>query len=855
LIILVVLAAGAFSANLLGARGPSLQENVIKTSLAKAKVLCDKGRFQEALILLEQAVKTAVFKPEQDELRVALADTHISWAASLRRNYENVAAIEQYKAAFDIDKEIRRKSAASDLNDIGMAYTFLGENRKALESYEEALPIRRAIVDRAGEAETLNNIGRIYSFLGEKRKALDYYDQALPIRRAVHDRAGEATTLTDIGSVYSFLGEKRKALDYYDQALPIRRAVHDRAGEAATLRNIGLMYSEHGENQKALEYYEQALPICHAIRDRRGEARTLNDIGKAYYDLGEKRKALEYYEQALPIRRVAGDRPGEALTLTSMMTGLRALSEPDMAVFFGKQAVNLYQQLRDKIKDLDKELQRTYAKTVEYTYRNLADLLISRSRLPEAEQVLNLLKQEEYFNFVRRDANESSLDARATLTPAEAEWESRYEAIADKIAEAGLRHGNLSLKKTRTAAEEAELKRLDSDLDVASGAFHEFLDKLAKEFSATAPGRVVQIRDAEGLMEDLRELGKGSVAIYTLVGEEKTRIILITPDIQIARESQITRTDLALKVEKFRQALTDREDPRELGQELYRILIEPIAEDLKQASARILMWSLDGDLRYLPIAALYDGKGYFLERYCNVVFTPASNARLKDVPTAHWRGLGLGVSEGREGFKPLTCVPAELHGIFGEEHFSGGVIKGNVLLDKDFTVDAMKAALGKGIPLVHIASHFQLIPGNELDSFLLLGKGPNLTLAQVRDSRNLFGGVELLTLSACETAMGGEGEGTEVEGFAVTAQRQGAKAVIASLWSIADASTSLLMREFYRVREATPGMPKAEALRQAQLALLQGRIKPVVDKTASNPIDSYAHPYYWAPFILIGNWR
>jgi CHAT domain-containing protein/Tfp pilus assembly protein PilF len=1100
LTILLVLAMGALSMSPLDAKVRSAQGNAIKTCIAKAKALSDEGRFQEALTLLEQAVKTAVSKPERDELRIAMADTHISWAASLGKNYENAAAIEEYKAALDIDKEIRPTSAASVLNNIGMVYSDLGEKKKALEFYEQALPIWRAfvdrtgeattisnigvmysdlgekkkaldyyeqalpiwraIVDRRGEAVTLNNLGQAYSDLGEKKKALDYYEQALPVLRAVGDRADEATTLANIGTVYSDLGEKRKALEYFEQALPIRRAVGDRTGEATTLSNIGgvysdlgekrkaleyceqalpilravgdrageamtlsniggvysdlgenkkaqesyeqalslrravgdrrgeatmlsnigvvysdlgenrkalesyeqalpvlravgdrrgeattlsnigVVYSDLGENRKALEYFEQALPVLRAVGDRaveattltnigavyselgdkrkalesygqalplrravgdrRGEATTLSNIGMAYSDIGEKRKALEYYEQALlisravgdrtqeamtlnnigavyyalgeirkaleydeqalPISRAAGNRSGEALKLSNMMQALKALSEPGLAIFYGKQAVNLYQRLRADIQGLDKELQKTYAKTVEGTYRGLADLLISRSRLPEAQQVLNLLKQEEYFDFVRRDAGEaSSLNARATLTAAEADSENRYAAVVDKVAELGLRHGNLAIKQSRTAEEEAELKRLDSDLEAAGHAFQAFLDNLAEEFKAVSPGRdpVAQIREAQGLAEDLGELGSGTVAIYTLVGEEKTRIVLITPDIQIGREFPITRGNLALKVWAFREALQDPEkDPRPLGQELYGILVEPIAKDLVQAGARTLMWSLDGVLRYLPIAALYDGQGYFLERYRNVVFTPASNARLKDLPAAHWQGLGLGVSKEHEGFKPLPAVPAELHGIFQEgPKYPGGIVLGNALLDEDFTAESMRAALRKRIPLVHIASHFQFAPGNERDSFLLLGDGSHFSLDKVRASSNLFGGVELLTLSACETAMGGEGEGTEVEGFAVLAQRQGAKAVIASLWSIADASTSLLMREFYRVREATPGMSKAEALRQAQLALLEGRIKPVIIKGASNPVESYAHPYYWAPFILIGNWR
>ncbi|MDQ3667024.1 MAG: CHAT domain-containing protein, partial [Acidobacteriota bacterium] len=150
-----------------------------------------------------------------------------------------------------------------------------------------------------------------------------------------------------------------------------------------------------------------------------------------------------------------------------------------------------------------------------------------------------------------------------------------------------------------------------------------------------------------------------------------------------------------------------------------------------------------------------------------------------------------------------------------------------------------------------------------------------LSLAQIKSLPNVFGGVELLTLSACNTATGGGANGKEVEGFGVLAQRQGAKAVVASLWPVADRSTKLLMQEFYRIREAKKGAPKVEALRQAQLKLLSGEVtagplvqqsRQVVHERAKpganaqptfkvDPKAPFAHPYYWAPFILIGNWR
>jgi CHAT domain-containing protein len=282
------------------------------------------------------------------------------------------------------------------------------------------------------------------------------------------------------------------------------------------------------------------------------------------------------------------------------------------------------------------------------------------------------------------------------------------------------------------------------------------------------------------------------------------------------------------------------------------------------------------------VAALHDGEAYLVERYRHVMFTPASQARLKDAPQTTWKGLGLGVSQAHGEFGALPGVVEELQGIIrGEgQAASTGVLPGAIKLDAAFTAQAMRAALRQHYQVVHIASHFHFRPGNETASFLLLGDGSHLPLCELKTWPNIFAGVDLLTLSACETAMGNAaGDGKEVEGFGVLAQRQGAKAVIATLWPVADASTTALMQELSQRHATQPGLPKIEALRQAQLTLLQGQqpggdvvaqgkrslIDPVVEHRDSstsalprfpwNPRAPYAHPFYWAPFILIGNWK
>jgi CHAT domain-containing protein/Tfp pilus assembly protein PilF len=804
---------------------------------------------------------------------------------------ENQKALDYYNQALLLSRAVGNRSGeASTLSNIGGIYYSQGEYEKALDYYNQALPIKRVIGDRNDEASALNNIGLTYSELGEKRKSLEYYNQALSIHRAVGDRSGEATTLINIGQNFHSLGEYQRALEYYNQALPIKRDVGDRSGEAATLKSIGSVYRALGEKQKALDFYNQALPIAKTVGDRLGESSILNAIGLIYLLQSDDRKALEYLGKALPIQRAISDRSGEAATLNNLMWfWLR--SNSSLAIFYGKESVNIYQQLRGNIKGLDQELQTTFLHSVEHTYRTLADLLIAGGRLPEAQQILGLLKKEEYFEFVRRDGSEASaLKGNAELTPEEASVEKRYREIAGRVTALGAEYGQLRDKKTRAPEEEQRLTKLESDLTVANQVFQKFLDEIGQAFAGSAAGseKAFQLRESQGLMETLRELGFGAVALYTVVGDDKYRVILVTPEVQKAYEYPIKAADLNRKVLEFREAVQNPQvDPRPLAQGLYNILIGPeLANDLAQAKAQTLMWSLDGVLRYLPMAALHDGNEYLVERYRNVVFTPASQSRLKDPVGLNWKALGLGVSKAQPGFNPLPGVPEELRGIIRDEGAptnttitagpGEGVLPGRVMLDEAFTSSAMQTALRQHFPLVHIASHFQFKPGNETDSFLLLGDGSHLTLAQIKSLPNVFSGVDLLTLSACDTATGSGANGREVEGFGVLAQRQGAKAVLATLWPVADESTQTLMREFYRFHETNPQGTKAEALRQAQLASLKGskssdagaattqrssvRLSTGPSSTGSVPFKAdpnakFSHPYYWAPFILIGNWR
>jgi CHAT domain-containing protein/tetratricopeptide (TPR) repeat protein len=861
------------------------------------------GQYEKAIGYYEQAL--SIRREAKDGQGEGLTLSGLGDAYYNLSQYEK--AISYYRQALAISRDGKaRRNEGSALLGLGNAHDLLGQYDKARDYYEQALAIVREVKDRLMEGRALRNLGIVYKHLSQYENAITYYEQALAVTGELKDRRGEGGSLTNLGNAYRLLGQYEKAIGYNEQALAIARDIKDRPMEGGNLIDVGLSYSALSQYEKAIGYYEQALAVHREIKDRDDEGETLAILGEAYYSLNQYERAIgfseqalvifreikartsegevlntlgetcyklsqyekatTFYDQALAISREVKDRGGEASELSGLMDAWQAAGRPRLAIFYGKQAVNIVQSIRSDIRGLGQDLQQSFLKGNEKPYHTLAELLIAQGRLAEAEQVLALLKEEEYFQYIRRDAGEaSSLNRRADLTPDETGYEQRYREIGDRLMTIGAERGELLAKKTLTSEQSQRLGKLEQDLAVGNQAFEHFLGELTQHFSAKPElnAKVVeQLREDEGFMEDLRELPAGTVAIYTLAGEDKFHAILRTPDAQKAYEYPIKAADLNRKVFEFREAVGDpRIEPRPQAQELYQILIAPMAEDLRQAKAQTLMWSLDGALRYVPIAALYDGQQYLIEQYRVSVMTLASNARLKDRPDSAWSAAGFGVTKKHEDSEALPEVAAELAGV--EE-----ILHGEIKLDDQFTEASMRAALLKRFPVVHIASHFRFQPGDQSKSFLLLGDGGHLSLAELKTLPNLFSGVQLLTLSACNT---GVGDGSEVEGFGTLAQRQGAKAVVASLWPVVDESTSLLMREFYRIRQSSPGMTKLEALRESQLRLLRGEVqitpgverdRGVVSKTlhagaASFPLSPnapYAHPFYWAPFFLMGNW-
>lgn len=760
----------------------------------------------------------------------------------------------------------------------------------------------------------------------------------------------DATFLNLDKKAFEFLkaGDYQKFIEYANQALALAPFP-----QPILITEFARQCSTYGDKETGVKCLDEMLLKIRAEKNRGLEASILNDFGNLYKKLGDSQKAFDFYHQSLLLHRALGEKENEVNRLKQIVSLLALDGKAQLAIIYGKQAINIIQQFRSGIKELDKETQKAYLKYNEPIYRKLADILISEGRFPEAQAVLDLLKEEEFKQIVRRSG-----EPLFTLPYSRAE-EAAIKVV-ERLASLGRELSDLKAKPRESITAE-ETKRISEIESVEIPAANKALRQAIEALSTVAPDvkNALDLRMKDNIQNILPALGKGVVALYTVVGkttadedsgvkakndaqaktvnrtalnksDNKTDnneignqkinvgwILLVTPEFRKAYP--IDTNDLEQTVFKFREVLrSPLYDPQPVAQELYKKLFLQTSEKQKTTLAadletylgkekdKTLMWSLDGVLRYVPMAALHDGKDYLVEKYRNVVFNTASLGSLKDLPKPNWEVVGLGVStkasvkayDGRiVNFWALQGSESELNAIIKEKNRAAdvdGLFPGTLKINNDFTKEALFEGARTGMPVMHISTHFWFNPAQEDTSFLLLGNGGRLQITEFQDYPQLFSNVDFLSLSACDTATGGnadnasvtvkadteqkarESNGKEIEGLAYVAQTLGAKSVMASLWQVSDTGTKELMLKFYQIRKEQPELPKGEALRQAQLSLLHGINKAqavegvakgidlgVEEKNAVEGLKPFkkdgkmplSHPYYWSSFILIGNWR
>ncbi len=884
--------------------------------IGEAQIRLDKD--EEAAANLDRAM--ALWKTLSASHNQALTLGYISTLYVKRSKHEE--SLIPLKQIASLLREIKdRKGEEETLRMIKFVYYFLGDRERA-EVYDFAAFLRPDWADPA-MADMIRQYAGLHEGMGSLRTGLYALELALEYARSANDNVEVAPILGSLGDLYLELGKTDDAFAKIQASLQIYKENGNQERIASSLARLCDISLKQNKQEEALAYANQALAVIGEADDdqvpaskssQRDTANILSSVANAYTASGQPRKALKYLHAALWSSKRHGVNGLEAKILEGLMQVWQSLGYKRLATFYGKQAITIHENSRFFAKEFDqsvarvtpdRNLQKLYIKRNERTYKQLAGLLIEDGRLAEAQEVLSALKDQQNFDPSppAHDPQITSIEqltrrnvVALSSTPHEADSATRYDRATKKIVEIPgfMVHGETLTKEN-----------LDK-LDIAIDEFAAEIKLIEAAYAQPAsdndkPPQTTRLRELQSVLRTLdTEMRSKTAAVYTIVADESYYALAITADDITSASQAIGRAQLnqsALQLWGLLQ--TDTYDPTRQSNQLYSIIFKPLEAKLPK-DVKTILWSLDESLRYVPMAALFDGRQYLVERYNHVLFTRADREQLTRALKSPWTGTGFGSSGAqtvqlllnRFSFDSLPGVSEELDGIFKQHHTEPGVISGELWLNSKFNQANFLAALKRHRPVVHIASHFNFHPGDEGLSFLLLGDGTAMTLNEMKKETTLFQGVELLTLSACNTAAQlPDATGREIDGFAELAQRLGADAIMASLWPVTDISTSLLMQDFYAKQQGEK-LSKVEALRNAQLVLLRStpqspplaaskprrvRKTPIAitanlettvrgagviyieQKNAPPYVPEakrpYAHPHYWAPFVLYGNPR
>ena len=813
------------------------------------------GKFSRGIEFLQQAL---VVRQSNNDLKNT-GGVLLNIGYAYRRLGQFEKALDFYQQAQTVvNKSGDRKVETSIINNIAGINRSMGKYSQALTQYKASLELSQKLNLSRQAAITLSNIGAVYNELGQSDNALEYFEQALSQIQKLGDRQSESVFLSNIGLIYDNKGKREQALDYYTKALHIHQELKDFPAQGITLNNIGEVYRVLGQNDKAIASYQQSLEILREIGDLSASAVTLSNLGRVYASTKRYFEALNNYQQAAAIHQQLGERRGESIVLSNLGDFFADKQQPELAILFYKRSVNLRESLRQEVRLLSIGEQKTYTSKVEGTYRDLANLLLKQNRILEAQQVLDLLKVQELDDYLKNVRGNSETAKGIELLESEQRFFVDYSAIQNRYIQAG--KDSLDIYKftplNRSLEQKQRLRELISLQESASRQLSNYVESPAvssilKQIgqSGDRVSNLANLQQFTVLQKNLQKFSQKTAIFYPLVLEDRLELIVVT-----ANGNPIRRT-VSVKKEQLNKAIvdfrTDVRDPESLdilnsSQKLYSWLIQPIADDLQKAGIQTIIYAPDGQLRYLPIAALHDGKQWLVERYAINTITAASLTNLGDRSTkSPPRVLAGAFTTGKYVFDvngknfSFTGLP------FAGKEVDSLVAKlpnSIKFIDRAFSVNSTLAKF-KQYNIIHLATHAAFVTGKPEDSFIMFGDGSRASLRDV--STWSLKNVDLVILSACETGLGGKlGNGTEIMGFGYQMEYAGAKAAIASLWQVSDGGTQTLMEAFYNVLQ-DPKLTKAEVLAKAQ--------RSMINQKSTDNSPSFNHPYFWSPFIIIGN--
>ena len=800
-------------------------------------------------------------------------------------------ALDHYQRALALSKESSNQSSeAAALNNIGLVYNQIGEGQTALEYYAKALALNKALGVEDRAASVLHNIGVAYIALAEPEKALDYLQQALTLRRATQDRTGESEVLSIIGLAYSKSENWEKALDYYNQALTIHRTLGNKRLQAVTLDYIGNVYRNTDQAAKALEFHQQALPLQLATEDRQREAVLRRDIGDDYRVLGDSAKALDSFNQALTLSRTIEDRNSAAMSLEGLARVELSRGDLVQARKNVEEALSLIETVRAR--SGGQQSRASYLASREKTYELYIDLLMKlHAKDPGAGHDADALRASERgrARSLLELLNEAKVDIRQGVSTELVEKERELSQVLNAKAERQLQLTALKGNPEEIATLRREISALEDEYQQVQVAIR----KNSPQYAALTQPQPL------GLKEIQQQLDPNTLLLEYSLGDERSFLWAITSESlksfelpkraeienlarQVYESLTVRGEGRALETPAEKQARIANADAqfKKAVADLSRMILTPARAEF--GSKRLVVVA-DGGLQYVPFAALSLATGPMYRPLVlghEIISLPSASALAIQRQNLSQRPLapkGVAViadpvfSLNDTRVKPGAQESQAQAGTRIIEHLPGSGGKGQLSISRlRFTrqeADRILAVAPGGSNLkaldfhanrslatsdelskyryVHFATHGYLDTARAGLSAIVLsmfdeqGK-PQDGFLRTHDIYNLKLPAELVVLSACETGLGKDVKGEGIEGLTRGFMYAGARRVVVSLWNVNDKATAELMQHLYTGMLRSSKTPAA-ALRAAQIEMLR--------------LPQWRSPYFWAAFVMQGEWN
>ncbi|MBC2701607.1 MAG: tetratricopeptide repeat protein [ANME-2 cluster archaeon] len=714
-------------------------------------------------------------------------------------------AIEYHEKSLEIAKDIKdRVGESSCYLNLGNVSHSLGDFEKAIEYYEKSLNIKKDIGDMAGKSICYNCLCGAYQSLGDFEKATDHIEKSLEIAKDIEAKAGESNCYINLGNIYLNSGDFEKAIEYYKKSLNIKKDIGGRAGESNCYTNLGIIYQRLGDFEKAIEYHEKSLETAKDTRDRAEESNCYGNLGTVYLNLDDFEKAIEYVEKSLEIAKDIGYVDSERIAYFNLGLIYSESKKLGLAYDYYKRSIELSEMMGEKLVVEDKKI-RFYTHTTN-AYQNI---------IPICCKLEN--KVNKAFEYVEKSKCRAFLDLMAnTEIKPSVELTSKLKSLLDeednylsKLQEIQINH----LRQTKVTVDISEVRRIVEKLN----QIYDKIEKHDPEYVFIRRGNSFSWDKVQNFLHSQRK-DRDIVLVEYFTTRDMTFIFLISSkDNKLHVEPvSLSAEELNRYIKVYWREVVEFQDIGDTWIALGDYLIEPISEYLSEGD--LIYFVPYGPLHYLPLHVL-ELNGKPLIENNPVAYSPSASL-LK-----FYKNKGSGKLQSCASFGVMFEEEAEdVAELFSIEAYKGK----SATKDKVF-----KNCTDKDI--IHFSCHGHFDYVNPLSSGIELYDSV-LTAREIFDLRL---NTEIVTVSACQTGLNEISLGDELIGLTRALLYTGAPTVIVSLWSVDARSTQELMHEFYT--QLKNGVNKAVALQEAQKKIMN--------------IEGYSHPYYWAPFVLVGNWK